>query len=159
MKKIALLMKRIALAAVCIGVVFLIVRVISYVNRPVSPNVTVPEIQEAIAKKGPFSVKYQDSSYMVKSSDQLAESFAFDAWEPAEERSKGTLVMVFYLAEEWLVDLYSDGAVVAYDGYALSNQKTTARYTAPAEIVSVLSGYIETNGELQERHYEHMYHH
>ena len=159
MKRIALVMKRIALAAVCIGVVFLIVRVISYVNRPVSPNVTVPEIQEAIARKGPFWVKYQDSSYEVKASDQLAALFAFDAWEPAEERSEGTLVMVFYLAEEWLVDLYSDGVVVAYDGYALSNQKTTARYTAPAEIVGALSEYIETNGELQERHYERMYHH
>ena len=149
-------MKRIAkilLVAVC---VFLAVRVISYVNRPYASSVLEEHIRERVADKfDPILVKIHDGAddryYEIEPSYDLEKLFAFDGWEQTKGRSYDTPAVEFRLAEQWILKLYGDGKITAYDGYSSSKYKSTAYYTAPAEIIGAVSGFIESNGEPQEK--------
>ena len=150
---------KILLTAVCIFTVLIVVCAISYMNRPLSPEVTVEEIQKAVAKNSPILVKYNDSSHEIEASDDLAKLFAFDKWEQTQKQSYDTPIIAFCLAEEWIIDLHSDGKATAYYGYSSSKYKSNAYYVVPTEIIKALSDFVEANGELQERHFEHVFYH
>jgi len=147
---------KILFSAVCI---FIVIFAISYINRPPSPEVTVEEIRKAVAENSPILVKCNDRSYEIGASDDLAKLFALDKWEQTQKRSYDAPAMAFCLAEEWIIDLHSDGKATAYYGYSSSKYKSNAYYIVPIEIIKALSDFIEANGELQERHFEHVFHH
>lgn len=143
---------KILFVAVCI---FVVVCAISYINRPFSPEVTVEEIKKAVAENSPILVKYNDRyyEYEIGASDDLAKLFAFDKWEQTQMQSYDTPAIAFRLAEEWIIDLHSDGKATAYYGYSSSKHKSNAYYVVPTEIIQALSDFVEVNGELQEKHY------
>ena len=143
-KKIA----KILLVGICI---FVVAKVIAYVNRPYSPTVSVERIQEEMRKEQRISVQVNDREYKIQGSWDFANLFAFDEWEQTEKGSYGTDVVVFEPAEEWSVKIRSDGSITAYDGYSPNAYKNTAYYTAPAEVVAALSDFVVANGDLQER--------
>lgn len=143
-KKIA----KILLAVLCI---FVVAKVIAYANRPYSPSVSIENIQRGMSRvDGLHLVKANDHYYTIEGSYALAKLFVFDEWEQTQKASSGKAVIAFCLAEEWIIDLHSDGSVTAYDGYASSKHKSTAYYAAPAEMIAALSDFIAANGELQE---------
>ena len=137
---------------ICIfAVVFVVAKVIAYANRPYSPSVSIENIQRGMSRvDGLHLVKANDHYYTIEGSHALAKLFVFDEWEQTQKASSGKAVIAFCLAEEWIIDLHSDGSVTAYDGYASSKHKSTAYYAAPAEMIAALSDFIAANGELQE---------
>lgn len=141
---------RILIVAVCI---FVVICAISYINRPFSPEVTVDKIQKAITENSSILVKSNDRYYEIGASDDFAKLFAFDKWEQTQKQSYDNPVIAFRLAEEWIIDLHSDGKATAYYGYSSSKYKSNAYYVVPTEIIQVLSDYVEVNGKLQEKHY------
>lgn len=136
---------KILLLALCLCVV---VCVILYIFRPHTPYVTIPEIERGA--NGSALVKLGEGYYELQASDSFAELFAFDEWEQTQNRPSGNPAIMFRFAEEWIVEIYSDGAVSAYYGYASLNQKSSAYYIAPAEIIEALSSFVEENGVPQE---------
>ena len=149
-------MKRIAKILLAVVCVVLAVCVISYVNRPYSSSVLAEKIQERGADRfDPILVKIDDGAdgryYEIKPSYDLGKLFAFDRWEQTKGRTYDTPVMEFRLAEQWILKLYGDGKMTAYDGYSSSKCKSTAYYTAPEEIIRAVSDFIEIHGEPQEK--------
>ena len=67
-KKIA----KILLVGICI---FVVAKVIAYVNRPYSPTVSVERIQEEIRQDRRISVKVNDREYMIQGSWDFANLF------------------------------------------------------------------------------------
>ena len=146
-------MKRIVKILFVSVFIFAVVCAISYANRPFSPEVTVEEIKKAVAENSTILVKSYDRCYEIEASDDLAKLFAFDKWEQTQKRSYDTPAIAFRLAEEWIIDLHSDGKATAYYGYSSRKYKSTAYYVAPTEIIRTLSDFVEANGTLQEKHY------
>ena len=68
-------------------------------------------------------------------------------------QSDDTPAIAFRLAEEWIIDLHSDGTATAYYGYSSSKHKSNAYYVVPTEIIKAISDFVEANGELQEKRY------
>ena len=141
---------KILFAAVCI---FVVICAILHANRPFSPEVTVEKIKKAVTENSLILVKSNDCYYEIGASDDLAKLLAFDKWEQAQMQSDDTPAIAFRLAEEWIIDLHSDGTATAYYGYSSSKHKSNAYYVVPTEIVKAISDFVEANGELQEKRY------
>ena len=152
---------KILLVGMCI---LAVVCAISYINRPrpLCSQVTVEGIKRAVATVGHYKsilVGYNERAYRLPPSNDFGKLFEFDEWEPLQERIYGTSVIAFNLADEWVIDLYSDGKVCAYYGYSPDGYKSTAYYVVPIEIINALSDFVEENGELQELYHAHAFYH
>lgn len=159
---IAKYVKRLLAAACAVFAVYIVVCAISYKNRPLSSNVTVEGIERAVTRVDPYKsilVGYNERAYRLPPSNDFGKLFGFDEWEPLQERIYGTSVIAFNLADEWVIDLYSDGKVCAYYGYSPDGYKSTAYYVVPIEIINALSDFVEENGELQELYHAHAFYH
>ena len=159
---IAKYVKRLLAAACAVFAVYIVVCAISYQNRPLCSQVTVEGIKRAVATDAPYRailVGCNERAYTIPPSNDFGKLFEFDEWEPLQERIYGTSVIAFNLADEWVIDLYSDGKVCAYYGYSPDGYKSTAYYVVPIEIINALSDFVEENGELQELYHAHAFYH
>lgn len=132
--------------------------IVLYISRPYSEAVTISGIERG-AHYGAL-VKSGGVYYELQASDSFVELFAFDEWKPTRKKTYGNPAIMFRFAEEWIVEIYSDGVALAYYGYASGKQKSSAYYTAPVKIIEALSSYVEENGTQKEEPFlESAFHH
>lgn len=131
----------IALALVIAGTV------IEFINRPLDSYVTVEGIQMGTQTHENYVLaKSGDSYYETDPSDEFAALFQFEEWEMISVPPEGEPLLSLQFAELWVVDIYSDGRVAAYNGYAPSTRcKDSACYSMPTEAVAQVIEYLEKN--------------
>ena len=141
--------RKVLLALLAIFLGLCVVAIIAfYAFREYSDNVMIPGLEQGAS--GGTLVKTAEGYYELQPSDRFAELFAFDEWEQTREKPSGDPAIALCFAEEWIVEIYSGGAVSAYYGYASNKQKSNAYYMAPPEIVEALSSFVKENGTPQE---------
>lgn len=121
--------------------------VIYYINRPLDSCVTISGIQNGTQNQGnSVLAKIGDEYYEIASTNEFTTMFSFDEWEKSSSTLSGEPVMLLQFAELWVVELYSDGQVAAYNGYAALGKKSYAYYKMPESAVEQVISYIEEKG-------------
>lgn len=124
--------------------------IIGFINRPLDSYVTIEGIQMGTQTHENYILaKTGDSFYETDPSDEFAALFEFEEWKMVSSAPSGDSVLSLQFAELWVVDIYSDGLVAAYNGYASSTRcKDSAYYSMPAEAVEKIIEYLKQNGTL-----------
>lgn len=121
--------------------------VIYYVARPLDPLVKISGVQNETQEEGDrVLVKLGDAYYEVDSSDEFASVFAFDQWNRCLTTPSEEPVMLLEYQELYVAEVYADGTVAVYNGYAQIGKKRHAYYKAPQGMVDQVTDYIKDNG-------------
>lgn len=122
----------------------LIAFIISHNNRPLDSSVTISGIQAGVqAQENYILAKVGDSYYETASANSFSTLFLFDEWKVAQAIPAEGPVVSLQFAELWVVDIYSDGTVAAYNGYAPRKYQESAYYIMPEVAVAEIIAYLE----------------
>lgn len=115
--------------------------------RSVSPNITVTGIRSGTETQHNYILaKVEDRYYEIAPSTDFMQKFLFDDWENVNEISaEADVVISLQFAELLVVDIYENGMIAAYDGYASRRYKSFAYYTMPVIAVETIGDFLEEN--------------
>lgn len=115
--------------------------------RSVSPSITVAGIRSGTEIQYNYILaKVEDRYYEIAPSTEFMQVFLFDDWESVNEIStEANIVISLQFAELLVVDIYDNGMIVAYDGYASRKYKSFAYYKMPVIAVETIGDFLEKN--------------
>lgn len=119
-------------------------------ERAVSPDITIRGIQTATAAQEDYIlVKAKEKYYEVYSSSDFSQLFSFENWKIIKEINKEEDVIIsLRFAELFVIDVYKNGMVAAYDGYAAREYSSSAYYKMPITAIEKIINFLEENAIL-----------
>jgi len=133
----------------CVFLAGLVVLILLYKNRPVSPQLTMENVQSAMNDSA-YQVLMQGTCYFLETEESLSSCCEFDSWEPGKPAVTGTHIMTFKLAEEYELAFYEGGAALVYDGYSGWKYRGKIWYTVPETAIKKLEVRVTEHGIPQE---------
>ena len=123
-----------------------------FFSRSVSPDITVAGIRAGTeTQDNNILAKVEDKYYEISPSTNFMQVFLFDEWENVDEISaEADVVISLQFAELLVIDIYENGMVAAYDGYASHNYISFASYAMPVTAVETIGDFLEKNAILHE---------
>jgi hypothetical protein len=121
-------------------------------GRIVSSDITVEGIKSGTEKQDNYILaKVKDRYYEIAPSTDFMKTFLFDEWEitdgvPFDEE----VVISLQFAELLVVDIYENGTIAAYDGYASRHYRSFAYYAIPETAVEEIGDFLEKNAKARE---------
>lgn len=135
-----------------VAVVVVIVLISRFNCRAVSPNITVTGIKSGTETQDNYILaKVEDKYYEIAPSTNFMQVFLFDEWENVSEISAEVDVVIsLQFAELLVIDIYENGMIAAYDGYASRKYKSFAYYAMPVTAVETICDFLEENASSHE---------
>lgn len=123
-----------------------------FYGRSVSPNITVAGIRSGTETQDNYILaKVEDKYYEIVPSTNFMQVFLFDEWENVSEISaEADVVISLQFAELLVIDIYENGMVAAYDGYASRKYKSFTYYAMPVTAVETIGDFLEKNASSHE---------
>lgn len=116
-------------------------------NNSVSPNITISGIQSATASQENYILaKVEEKYYEISSSNEFSQLFLFKKWKNIKEITQGIDVIIsLRFAELFVIDIYENGMIAAYDGYAPREYRSLAYYEMPTSAIESIVTFFEEN--------------
>ena len=139
----------IAIAVVCtLGIVFMLI----YTMRPYDDRITTAALEAETKTSDYLLAQVNDSSssepavfsyHEISGDADFSKLFAFGDWSISKTSPQGTPAVVLHFAEEWNLELYSDGTAWAWNGYASLGTKSDCYYTFSADTMESIIAYMK----------------
>ena len=116
-------------------------------SQNISPTITVRGIQEATETQDNYILaKIEEKYYGISPSKEFSQLFLFEKWKNIKEINKGLDVVIsIRFAELFVIDIYKNGLIAAYDGYAAKEYSSVAYYEMPISTVESIKKFFEEN--------------
>lgn len=135
----------ICFAVVIILVITASIAIIVYMNRPLSPSVTIESAESALSGDS-ILVKIGEEYYELDGNDEFSGMFRLNEWTLCKQFSADNVLVTLHFAEQYELYIYSDGKASFYYGYAGNNSKPEAYYEIPNDIAESIIDYIAEKG-------------
>ena len=137
----------VALGIVCLLVIAVISFIIYQKTKPLSDSVTVEHLKMETSETNSYILaKISDEYYETNASDEFGSLFAFDDWKLISNKPDGELCISLRFAEQYILEIFDNGYVAAYDGYAPRKTVSYAYYTIPEHVANSVTSYLRQNG-------------
>ena len=119
-----------------------------FLLRPYSPSVTLAGLRQGVEDS--LLVRSRERYFELDASDAVGPLCRCEEWQQVRQRPEGKPLLALRMAEEWLLEFYDEGGVLAYYGYAASDQKPRAYYAAPDDVLPALEQHVLLHGQPRE---------
>ena len=85
--------------------------------------------------------------YELQGNNNFSELFDFDQWQESD-KPDGEPVLILRFAEQFILEIYSNGYAAAHNSYAPGDEKSDAFYSIPQNTADNLIAYVEQFGNL-----------
>lgn len=116
-------------------------------SNSVSPNITISGIQSATESQEDYILaKIEEKYYEIPSSHEFSQLFLFEKWKNRREINQEIDVIIsLRFAELFVIEIYENGMIAAYDGYAPKEYRSLEYYEMPISAIEKIVTFFEEN--------------
>ncbi len=139
--------KKIGITCVILLITGLIaIIIIPLLNKPINSLITISGLSNEAASNSYILAATGQNYYELQGNNNFSELFDFDQWQESD-KPDGEPVLILRFAEQFILEIYSNGYAAAHNSYASGDEKSDAFYSIPQNTADNLIAYVEQFGK------------